>query len=130
MRAERLQVLERGLTSVGVGNNVVDVQFAAEVSSWASPAKSATKLVTLKHLEPKGIAGLAPVLGFDARVYASCDARTRATLTCRLRFARTGGAGRGTLRWVGAIGEPGRILFKIERRIAIGFRVRALHEGL
>jgi hypothetical protein len=107
---------------------VVDVHSAA-VSFSALPAKLATNPVAQKHPEPKAFAGLAPVLGFDVRLQP-CDARTRAALTCRLWSARTGRAGRGTFRWAGAIGKPGRILFRIVRRIAIGFRVGALHEGL
>jgi len=105
---------------------VVDVQFATDHSGRALPTKLATKPVTLKHLEPKANAGLAPVLAPDIRLRAPCDAGTRATSTwtCGLWSARTGSAGRGAFDWVGAI------LLRIERRAAVGIRVGALHEGL
>ena len=63
---------------------MVDVQLTALLSGWASAAKLAAKLVTLKHLEPEPNAGIAAVLGFDVRRRAPWDAKTLANLTCWL----------------------------------------------
>jgi len=79
-------------------NNVVDVQYAAQLSGWAAAAKLAMKLVTLEHLELKPNTGIATVLGFDVGRHAPWGARKPANLTCRLWPCRTGRTGCATLR--------------------------------
>ena len=75
------------------------MQLTAQLSGGASAAELATKLVTLKHPEPKADVWVASVRGIDVRRRGLCDASTRTGLTCRLWPARAGGTGHGTFVW-------------------------------